>query len=288
MVFGTVFGRFFVGPHLGLPHGDATPNTSTLSELVETFASWPACVAQMPGTCKQLYTMFETSDVHPDIIRNMKVFDRVLVPVQYLCDILVRHGVRAVSLDHYTSDLIRECHPIIPKTLNPTRIIFLYVGTNDTRKNLTTLTRAFARLGGSHVLIAKTNTGVGLAQSPNIRVITDRLTNTQLAALYNMCDYVVTATRGEGVGLPVLEANYFQKPVIAHDQGVFRDVQKMVTVPWTVLPSTEIPIDYTGVPEYLHKVFWGTWWDISEEDLFSTLDGVCKRHNVDDANSKHE
>jgi glycosyltransferase involved in cell wall biosynthesis len=275
MVFGRVFGRFFVGPHLGLQNGDDTPDTSTLSELVETYDFWPEVVRQLPGRTKQLYTMFETSDVHPDVITNMKVFDRVLVPVQYLCDILVRHGVNAVSLNFYTSDLIRERHTVIPKTLDPARIIFLYVGTNDARKNLTTLTRAFARLGGSHVLIAKTNKSDGLAVSPNIKVITGRIENTKLAALYNMCDYVISATRGEGVGLPMLEADYFRKPIVAHDQGVFRDVRGLVSVPWHVVPSTEIPISYEGVPGFLHKVFWGTWWNVSEDELLGTLLKIC-------------
>jgi len=271
MGFGQVFGRFFLGPHLGLEHGDSTPNTSTLSELIETFEHWPRVITQMPGTHKQLYTMFETSDVHPDIIKCMKVFERVLVPVQYLCDILVRHGVNAVSLNFYTSDLIREKHNVITKVINPDRIVFLYVGTNDTRKNLTTLTRAFASLGKPYMLIAKTNIRDGLVESPNIRIITDRISNMQLAALYNMCDYVISATRGEGVGLPMLEANYFQKPIIAHDQGVFRDVKKMVSVPWHILPSTEVPISLENVPVYLHKVFCGTWWDVTEESIIMTL-----------------
>lgn len=47
--------------------------------------------------------MFETSDVHPDIIENMKLFDKVIVPLGYLRDILVKHGVNCVSADYYNS-----------------------------------------------------------------------------------------------------------------------------------------------------------------------------------------
>jgi glycosyltransferase involved in cell wall biosynthesis len=222
--------------------------------------------------------MFETSDVHPDIIDAMKVFETVFVPVGYLRDILVRNGIRAVSLDFYTSDLIRESHPRVPKSLDPKRIVFLYIGTNDERKNVTTLTRAFARLTG-HLLIVKTNRDDGLAKSPNIKIITERLSNTQLAALYNMCDYVVSATRGEGVGLPMLEGDYFGKPIIAHDQGVFQNVRHMVSVPWHVIPSKEIPIDFTNVPPFLHKVFYGTWWDVSEDAIKEVLDKICNEEN---------
>jgi glycosyltransferase involved in cell wall biosynthesis len=233
----------------------------------------------MPGRHKQLYTMFETSDVHPDIIQAMRVFEKVFVPLAYLRDILVKRGICAVSLDFYTSDLIRECHPVVPKKLDPKRIVFLYIGTNDERKNVTTLARAFSRIPG-HLLIVKTNKTDGLVPSPNIKYITDRLTNKQLAALYNMCDYVISATRGEGVGLPMLEGNYFGKPIIAHDQGVFQNVKHMVSTKWHVIPSREIPIDLTHVPAFLHKVFHGTWWDVSEESIIETI--TCLTKNICD------
>jgi glycosyltransferase involved in cell wall biosynthesis len=212
--------------------------------------------------------MFETSDVHPDIIVAMKVFETVFVPLKYLQEILVRHGVNSISLDFYTSDLIREKHPVIPKIIDTKRIVFLYIGTNDKRKNVTTLARAFSRIKG-HLLIIKTNKNDNLVQSPNIKIITDRLSNNQLASLYNMCDYVISATHGEGVGLPMLESDYFKKPIIAHDGGVFRDVKKMVSVPWYVIPSKEVPIDLTDVPQFLHKVFYGTWWEVSEDDCLA-------------------
>jgi glycosyltransferase involved in cell wall biosynthesis len=231
----------------------------------------------MPGTHKNLYTMFETSDVHPDIIDAMKIFEKVFVPLKYLRDILIRHEINAISLDFYTSDLIREKHAVIPKTLDPKRIVFLYIGTNDERKNVSTLSRAFSHL--NHLLIIKTNHSNGLVQSPNIKIITKRLTNTQLAALYNMCDYVISATRGEGVGLPMLEGNYFKKPIIAHDQGVFRDVKQMISVPWIVIPSEEIPIDFTNVPLFLHKVFYGTWWNVKEHDIRKVLDDIIRESN---------
>ncbi len=126
-----------------------------------------------------------------------------------------------------------------------------------------------------HLLIVKTNKPDGLVKSPNVKIITDRLANKQLAALYNMCDFVISATRGEGVGLPMLEGDYFRKPVIAHDQGVFRDVKQMVSVPWHVIPSREIAIDLTDVPAFLHQVFYGTWWDVTEDDIKEVLVRIC-------------
>jgi glycosyltransferase involved in cell wall biosynthesis len=273
-MFGKVFGRFFVEQNLGIREDD-TLDTCTLSELLETYEHWEEIVKQLSLNfkTKQLFTMFETSDVHPDIIKAMKVFDRVIVPYEYLKNILQRHEIKATSLDFYTSELIRMRPHVIPKVKVCEKLVFLYVGTNDIRKNITSLTRVFARVskGTPHVLIVKTNTKVGLTESPNIVFKTDKVSNEQLAGLYNVCDYVISFTRGEGVGLPMLEASYFNKPIISHDKGVFEDVKKFTRVPWYVLPSREVEIDYRGVPDFLKKVFYKSWWEVDEEGASRVL-----------------
>jgi glycosyltransferase involved in cell wall biosynthesis len=268
--YGTVLGRFFLGQHLGITEDD-TPDTCTLSELVETYESWQHL--KLPYKTVQLFTMFETSDVHPDIIKAMKVFTRVIVPFDYLRNILVKRGVNAVSINFYTSDLIRAKPAIIPKQINPSRLVFLYVGTNDLRKNLVSLTKVFARAsqGTLHTLIVKTNTTINLTTSPNINFITEKISLDRLAGLYNVCDYVISFTNGEGVGLPMVEASYFGKPVISHDQGVFVDVKDFVQVPWHVLPSKETPIETSKVPDFLKKVFYGTWWEVDEDAAYQVI-----------------
>ena len=206
--------------------------------------------------------MFETNDVHPDIIDKMKLFDKVIVPYDYLKDILLEHGVECKALNSWTSPLIRSKPKVIHKTRDPSKLIFLYNGTNDIRKNVTTLTRIFsdALEKTEHILIVKTNKPDNLTITKNIRVITERISDEQLASLFNLCDYCVTCTRGEGVGLLHLEGHYFNKPIISHEQGVF----KQLDVDIIPLPSTEIDIDYTYVPKFLKNVFYGKWWDIDE------------------------
>jgi len=277
--YGKVYGRFFLGQHLGIDQDD-TPDTCTISELVETFESWEALVEQLPFKTKQLFTMFETSDVHPDIIKAMKVFDRVIVPFDYLKTILTSHGVNAVSINFYTSDLIRMKPEVIPKKMNKDFLVFLYVGTNDVRKNLISLTRVFARAseGTRHTLIVKTNIINDLIVSPNTMFLTEKLHLDRLAGLYNVCDYVISFTMGEGVGLPMVEASYFGKPVISHDQGVFVDVKDFVKVPWHTLPSKEIPVDLTDVPGFLKKVFYGKWWQVDEDGSYHVIKNLMNKY----------
>jgi glycosyltransferase involved in cell wall biosynthesis len=274
MKFGKIYGRFFLKQHLDQPDDD-TPDLSTISELIETYPMWEEWIQQVRGRRVQLYTMFETSDVHPDIIEQMKLFDKVIVPFDYLKDILVKHGVNCEATNFYTSPLVAKKPVVVLKRRNPNKIVFLYVGTNDVRKNTINLVNTFAKVleGTEHCLIMKTNNKNGLLDSPNIKYITDKISLDQLAGLYNMCDYVVSFTRGEGVGLPMLEAQYFKKPVIAHDQGVFPHIKDPS---WITLPSREVPVDYTHVPGFLKKVFHGTWWEVDYEKAQELIMSLIK------------
>lgn len=274
-MFGNVYGRFFLEPHCGIK-GDDEKDTCTISELIETFPLWGEWISKLQYKNINLFTMFETTDVHPMIVDAMKSFTKVIVPYDYLKEILEGHGVNCVSLNWYTSDLIRANFPVVPKPMDPLRKLFLYIGTNDKRKNVTTLAKVFleAARGTKHQLIIKTNHTEGLVNSENIRVIPDKIPLNGLAALYNLCDYVISFTRGEGVGLPMLEANYFNKPVICQDNGVFRDVKKQVMTDWISLPAKEIPIDLEGVPPYLHQVFYGTWFDVDEDKALEIIKNI--------------
>jgi glycosyltransferase involved in cell wall biosynthesis len=274
MKFGKIYGRFFLKQHLDQPDDD-TPDLCTISELIETYPMWSQWIQQVPEKKVQLYTMFETSDVHPDIIEQMKLFERVIVPFDYLKDILVKHGVNCEAVNWYTSPLVTARPATIQKRKNSEKVVFLYVGTNDVRKNTVNLANTFAKAleGTKHLLIMKVNNRENLLDSPNIKYVTEKISTGELAGLYNMCDYVVSFTRGEGVGLPMLEAQYFKKPVIAHDQGVFVHIKDPS---WITLPSQEVPIDYTEVPGFLKKVFHGTWWEVDYEKAQEVIMSLIK------------
>ena len=277
--FGKIVGRFYLKQDLGLDDDD-TPDLTTVSELIETYPMWSSWVRDIPTKRKQLFTMFETSDVHPDIIKAMKVFDKVIVPYDYLKNILVAHGVNCEALNWYTSPLIRHAPRVLKKKRDPNNLVFLYVGTNDIRKNLKKLTHTFEKL--KHTLIVKTNTTTDLPEARNIKYITGRLTLDEMAGLYNTCDYVISFTHGEGVGLPMLEAKYFKKPVVCHAGGVLETLRDDS---WIVLPHKEIEIDKTQVPPFLQKVFHGTWWEV-DGDIH--IDPIKIYYRLSDKGRRHD
>lgn len=275
-MFGKVQGRFFLEQDLGIT-GDSEQNTFTLSELIETYPHWENIVNQLRKIYKNinLCTMFETNDVHPEIIEKMKLFDKVIVPYDYLKNILTKYGIKCEALNKWTSSFIRSKPKVLYKKPDPSKLIFLYNGTNDIRKNVTSLTKFFANIleNTEHILIVKTNKPDNLTITKNIHVITERLSNEKLASLFNLCDYCVTFTRGEGVGLLHLEAKYFNKPIISHEQGVF----KQLNVDIIPLPSNEIDIDYTHIPDFLKKVFYGKWWEINYNESIKIINNILKK-----------
>ena len=99
-MFGKIHGRFFLQQDLGISSDD-TLSTFTLSELIETYPHWQKIVEELRNDYDtvNLCTMFETNDVHPDIIDKMKLFDEVIVPYDYLKDILLKHGVKCKALN---------------------------------------------------------------------------------------------------------------------------------------------------------------------------------------------
>lgn len=273
-MFGKIYGRFFLGQYLGITE-DTEQDTTTLSELLETYDHWETFARDARKTYKNVYlfTMFETDDVHPDIINCMKHFDKVIVPFDYLKEILQQNGIKCESINYWTSSLIRSKPKVIKKKTDPDRLVFLYNGTNDVRKNVTTLTKLFAKVseGTEHTLIVKTDKSDGLTQSKNIKVITERISNEKLASLFNLCDYCITCTRGEGVSLLHVEGAYFGKSTISHNQGVFRDVSSFINTRIIPVPCERVPINLDNVPPFLHKVFYGHWWEIDETGFMNIL-----------------
>jgi glycosyltransferase involved in cell wall biosynthesis len=268
------FGKTYMKKHFHQSDDD-TLNTHTFSDYLENYNSWyNDFIKTLPlHSISQLYTTFYTSDVHPDIITEMKKFSRVIVPFEFQKEILYnRYQVCCKSLNYCTSELIQSKPEIVSKEKDTNRLVFLYVGKNSTRTNLNSLVDTFNKFskGTNHRLIINTDKQGDIKDSDNIELLTDEVT----ASLYNSCDYVITFTRGEGTGVVILEANYFEKPIIAHDKGIFRDLKNFVNVPWYVLPTREVSISSSD------KTLRGTWWDVDCSKSIDILNSLTKNKNI--------
>lgn len=117
------------------------------------------------------------------------------------------------------------------------RTSILVVGTLEPRKGHKDLLRAFERLWlqGKQinlVICGKAGWKTELLQQRILQhpELGNRLfwlndaTDETLYALYRGCDGVIVASFGEGFGLPLVEALRFNKPVLARDIPVFREI----------------------------------------------------------------
>jgi glycosyltransferase involved in cell wall biosynthesis len=112
---------------------------------------------------------------------------------------------------------------MIRKKYNLDKPYFLSVGTNEPRKNLPLLLKAWKNLGNtSHMLLLAGGQGhVFSSTDPGISTYVD---DEDLPALYAGATAYVTTSHYEGFGLPALEAMACGAPVIAPNTTAFPEI----------------------------------------------------------------
>ncbi len=117
------------------------------------------------------------------------------------------------------------------------RPYFIFVGTLERKKNITTLTKAFdlfltkTKLDMDLVIVGKVDRHYPEIKEQamqikhrNRLVFTDYVDNPDLSALYQGAYAFVTASLHEGFGLPGVEAMQFGVPLLASNTEVFNEV----------------------------------------------------------------
>jgi glycosyltransferase involved in cell wall biosynthesis len=79
--------------------------------------------------------------------------------------------------------------------------------------------------------------------SPHVQPLLDLLEDATLAALYRGCDAFVLPYRGEGFGMPLLEAMACGKPAITTAQGPSQDFCSEKTAYLIPARKEEVPAD---------------------------------------------
>jgi glycosyltransferase involved in cell wall biosynthesis len=230
------------------------------------------------------WVVFESTHVPEQIMKNLRPASQVWVPSGWGRQILLQNGLNDRAIRIAPEGVGPEFTPEYP---NSDRFRFLFVGKLEQRKSLVeTLTAWRSTFGNdsSVELIIKTQ---GIPQGNPEKVLADitalaqGLDNVQfilnnvcdMPALYRSCHVFVLPTKGEGWGLPLIEAVASGLPIITTQWGgqceFLQHVKSSVRyVDFKLAPvecSEYCTLYAADAPD------WGQWAQPSVEDLAQAL-----------------
>jgi glycosyltransferase involved in cell wall biosynthesis len=170
--------------------------------------------------------------------------DELWAPSTFVRDVFVRSGVdpRRVSILPYGVDTaIFRAEGPLSRPQGCRKFMFLFVGGAIRRKGVDLLLQAYKEAfgpGDDVTLVISAGANPAYAHNsltgsisefannvrlPHLQLLCEHIGDEALAGLYRACDAFVMPYRGEGFGMPILEAMACGKPVITNAQGPSQD-----------------------------------------------------------------
>lgn len=201
-----------------------------------------------------LNTVFETNKFPESWKKHMDSVDKIAVPCTWNQNTFSRDLKRPIYLLPHLSQFSGLPPKVKTNFLNipDDTFVFLTVSTWELRKNLESLIEVYCSTFSATdnvMLVLKTSkTNITVLKkkwllrsyyesteaslnnilkkkknAPNIKIVTDIITNEQMQELYERCNTYITLTHGEGWGMGCYEAAWYGKPVIATGYGGYLD-----------------------------------------------------------------
>lgn len=182
--------------------------------------SYPYGITRLNAPIKIIYTMFESTKIPKEWIEYLMRADKVIVPSKFCQKAFKKAGIETEVIPLGYDDEVFQYRDKIREAKD--LFTFLHYDAFNTRKGWDLVFKAFTeefKKKDKVKLILKTNKTdlpfpILKSQYPNIDVIKQSLPKKLLADLIHSSDCFVFPSRGEGFGLPPLEALACGTPVI--------------------------------------------------------------------------
>jgi glycosyltransferase involved in cell wall biosynthesis len=197
-----------------------------------------------------IYTMFETTHLPQSWVAMLNRAEHILVPSSWLVESWKEQGVTP-PIDVYGHGIDPEVFAPLERPERET-FTFLHYGQLSIRKGtdlvVEAFQRAFAGRPDVHLILKHTMPVFPVPLGiPNVEYIHAAYSKEQLRALMQRADCFVFPTRGEGFGLPPLEAMATGLPTIVTNwsgPADYADPDDTLTVDSTMSPSREFDYIY--------------------------------------------
>jgi len=222
------------------------------------------------------WTVFESTRIPSLLMKVLPHADSVWVPSAWGKETLIAHGIDSDRIAVVPEGVdASQFHPYARPSNIGRPFRYLFLGKYEQRKSCNEVIQAFARAWNNNPmveLIIKTNYFIGHGQTQedleryiqdlgvsNVRVFWGEAEN--LTDFYRNCDVFVLPSKGEGWGLPIIEAAASGMPVITTFYSGQREYLQHIS-------NSIMPVDYElgpiECPEYRRfypepGANWGLW-----------------------------
>jgi glycosyltransferase involved in cell wall biosynthesis len=239
------------------------------------------------------WVVFETTQVSAGVLGNIQQADQIWVPSEWGRDILIAHGTDPDIIHVVPEGVDADQHWPAPKSVTGA-LRFLFVGKYEQRKSVTELIDAFDQaftINDGVELIVKTNYFVHdadrvlrLQQQINrinradIMAHWGYMTPEEMLMLYRSSHVFVFPTKGEGWGLPIIEAAAQGLPIVTTLCTAQQDYLRPIATSCEFVDWDLVPVDCPDYRFYYpDNETWGSWAQPRQQSLVDALRRV--KHN---------